>query len=298
MTIKQPVTMWMIGVTSYCLSLYATAYTTDEAYQVVDNAMIELNMIALPTVPVSTKNALNLKAPHHVLQKSREVYANLQQLKQLKGLDSSPVPYFPTSSIQEADLEQVIDLIYMDIKVLQQAHKVESPKQYAPLPQGTTYTELFVRLDELNQRIVPLLQEEQAIYLYPAVISLISDLDAIRQARKIYDPVAIAAGSTNKQNYDVYYQLVKIHYHLHRFCVLNASLCSSGGINAMAVEGNQIPEDIISDAIYNLMAEVGVIKINMGLNKPTKEFAALQGRDMNKVFDAALTAQNLAATIR
>ena len=264
----------------------------------IDNALVEISVLTTPASQAYYGPVMDSRSPRHIVQKSREVYSKLQQFKQLNGLPPNQIPHFPTEHISQLHIQYMVDMIYFEAKQLRMGLRKNSPMQNAPKPKGKTHAELYYRLEKMNYLLTPLLPEADVSSYYPKLISLISDLDAIRQARRIYTPVGISTGSKKKGNYDVYYQLIKVFGQLQRFCTINMELCPRDGLAIFPMVAKDIDSRDISDAIYAIMAEVGAIKIRLGLKNPTRDFPPKYVNTVDQVYDAAVTAQQLAATIR
>ena len=92
------ISMLLFGLSG---SLQASSVTPNHVYQSVDDAVQTLDAV-LTTYEVSY-NPINIshsnRKPRHVLQKGREVFLKLQQVRELNSLPAHSLPEFPVRKI-------------------------------------------------------------------------------------------------------------------------------------------------------------------------------------------------------
>jgi len=277
----------------------AMAQTTpDHVYQVVDNVKAELAEMHKANLsdPHQVKVNLTERQPRHVLQKAREVYGDVQKLRNVNGLDGKPLPTFPVRKVTPADVRELADKILADVQDVRKKTKTPAPAP-AALPSGKTPTDVYGNLVQVKASIgelgVPVIVPND---VYQVALTIISDIEKVRAAKGVTTAVAEPADSKGKTPKDVYAVAYKLLGKIKALTEKKGYGIPGGVIMPNKVSGRITPADVI-DLLNNILAEVGAVKVAVGSSAKT-EFAGPQsGKTPSDVYDAMVKAGALVDTL-
>ncbi len=275
----------------------AMAQTTpSHVYQVVDNVKAELAEMHKANLsdPPRVKVNLTERQPRHVLQKAREVYGDVQKLRKSRGLAENPLPAFPVREVTPADVRELADKILTNVREVRKETGAADPAP-AALPSGKTPTDVYDNLVQAKASItaVPVIMPND---VYQVALTIISDIEKVRKAKKVTAEVPEPAASKGKKPKDVYEVAYKLLGKVKALTEKKGYDIPGGVIMPNKVSGRITPTDVI-DLLNNILAEVGAIKVVVGSTDKT-EFAGPQsGKTPSDVYDAMVKAGALLDTL-
>jgi len=179
---------WVIPTISILLitSAHAQKITPSHVYQSVEQLILELQLIheADKSEAILGDYVTKNRKPRHVLQKSREVYLRVQELREMNGLPKNTVPPFPVTEIKPADVKDLVDKSLMDVIALRDEYFVDSETPKTHLKNGKAPTDV-----------------------YQVAIAMISDINLVLTKRGKPTNMVINKSATGKKPADVYQQV-------------------------------------------------------------------------------------------
>ncbi|WP_089728113.1 hypothetical protein [Candidatus Thiosymbion oneisti] len=273
----------------------AMAQTTpDHVYQVVDNVKAELAEMhkANSTKPPKVKVNLTKRMPRHVLQKTREVYGDVQKLRKLKGLDEKALPSFPVRTVKPADVRGLADKTLADVKEVRKKVGAAAPTA-APLPSGKEPTDVYAELMQVKASIGGLgVPETTPNDAYQVALTIISDIEKVRAAKGIKVAVADPAAAKGKKPKDVYKEAYKLLGKVKALTKKDGYGVPGGVVMPNKLDGPITPTEVI-DILNNILAEVGAIKVAVGATAATEFPGKQSGKTPSDVYNALRKAEAL-----
>ena len=280
----------------------AEAITPDDVYRVTGKINGELALLheSNDSIPAVDTNAPDLasRRPRHVLQKAREVMLKVQLLRKINGLAENDLPPMPLREVRPADVRVMVELIRQDIVALRPIFGVTKPPISVPRPSGKRPTDVYAdlarataKLDGLGiPRIVP-------NDVYRVALTIIGDLEKVRSARGLTEPVPMQSGSKDKRPSDVYAKAFELLQALESLTSENPDFEISGGVVLLNRRSGRIKPTHVMDLLDNILAELSAIKVKVEAGSLT-EFAPPQaGKTPSHVYDAVSIALVLAETL-
>ncbi len=121
-------------------SASAQNITPSHVYQVVDNVNGELALMheANGSKAKADKKApaLTKRRPRHVIQKAREVFLKVQELRKINGLSVNQVPTFPVREVRPADVKEIVAAVLKSVRDLRPKFKITKPSPSIALASG------------------------------------------------------------------------------------------------------------------------------------------------------------------
>ena len=269
--------------------------TPSDVFQVVDQVKNELSLMheANGSAARTDKNApaLQPRRPRHVLQKAREVLLQVQQLRKLNGLAEKPVPSFPVTEITPGDVKNMVDRVLVDVKGLRGKFSVKKAAAAAPKPSGKTPTNVYAHLTLVGLQVQGLgIPKTVPNSVYRMGITIISDLQLIRKALGHTDTVPMQTGAKRKKPKAVFKRGMEVMAALKELSGKNAKLAVPGGVVMPNVRSGRIKPAHVLDQFNNILAEVGAMKVKLGVKTPTQLAPPASGKTPSDVFDTMSTA--------
>ncbi|MCB2261445.1 MAG: hypothetical protein LGR52_00625 [Candidatus Thiosymbion ectosymbiont of Robbea hypermnestra] len=281
--------------TSIAIGCSAMAQTTpNHVYQVVENVKAELTEMHKATISEPCKTNVNLteRRPRHVLQKTREVYGDVQKLRKLKGLDENALPSFSVRAVTPADVRGLADKTLADVKEVREKSGASAPAA-VPLPSGKKPTDVYANLMQVKASIGGLgIPATVPNDVYRVALAIVSDIEKIRAAKGVTVAVADPAPSKGKAPKDVYGVAYKLLGKVKALTEKDGYGIPGGVVMLNKVSGCITPAEVI-DILNNILAEVGAIKVTVGATAATEFAGAQSGKTPSDVYDALVKAEAL-----
>lgn len=283
--------------------VFAETITPSHVYQSVDKANTELALLheANQSKPRSDKNApaLTERRPRHVLQKAREVLMKVQALRLINGLPEIDVPAFPVREVLPADVMKVVNRIAADVRDLRPIFGVTEPAPESALPSGKTPTDVFGNLVAAGLQVDGLgIPKSVPNAVYRVAMTIISDLEKVRAARGLADPVAMISGSSAKKPKHVFENSIQLLTQLQTLTENNADFAIPNGVVMPNDRSGKIRPGHVLDLLNNALAEISAIKVKVGATTPTELAPPQSGKTPSNVFDAVSTARAMVESLQ
>ena len=279
-------------------SLQASSVTPNHVYQSVDNAVQTLDAV-LTTYEASYK-PINIshsnRKPRHVLQKGREVFLKLQQVRELNSLPAHTLPEFPVRKITPADVKQVVEFIRKDTYDLLQAYDVVTSPEEAPLPSNMKPTEVYLHLVVLDNMLSGLnIPKTVPNDVYQVALTIHDELVLILEHQRINANINEGVKSANKKPSDVYQALSDLMLSVKSLCQTDSRYCIEGGIDIPPMHQGNISPAIVLDLMNNLIADIGALKVSLGIQQAVPLAPEQSGKTPSDVFDILVKSSRLMA---
>ncbi len=282
------------------LSLRAADVTPSHVFQVVDNIHNELALLhqANHSTPQVSEHSMSTRRPRHVFQKGREVLLKVQSLRQLNGLAVSAVPPFPTTEITPGNVRRIMDQILRDLQGLRPVLGVRQDAVVAPLPSGKTPTDVYINIDKAGQAVdslgIPAVVPND---VYRMVATLVNEVRLVVKVTGGNADMPMKTGSKRKKPKHVYAELYHFLEDLQAACVKKSAYCLPGDLVLPTRPSGRIKPAQVLDVVNNALAEMGALKVKLGVNSPTQLAEAVSGKTPSDVFDATVTARALVSAL-
>ena len=278
----------------------AQSVTPSHVYQAVETLVMELQLLhqANETQPVVSQYLTQARRPRHVMQKAREVYVRVQDLREMNGLPRNDVPPFPLTEITPADVMQLVQQAIADIQPLKPIYVIDESRFEAAFVPEKTPTDVYINLfragELLSQLELPAIVPNN---VHQAAMGVISDINLIlaKQGQPVNQDIPAVA--VNKKPAQVYEQAQILLQHLQGVCTRNADLCPPAGVTLPPTPQTDITPAYVLDLLNNVLAEVGSIKVKAGVDQITQLPKLPSGKTPSDIFDVMLVAQRLVDTI-
>jgi len=269
----------------------------NHVFQETKNMLLELDGMhkVNKSKPKEVVIEISPRKPRHVFQKAREVYYDVQKLRQLKGLAVNALPDLPVRDVSPKDVKALMDTMLADIDGLRAKYGTKLPAS-AKLPSGKKPSDVYANLIKIKGSIAGLgVSAVAPSDVYRVTLSVVSDLKEMA-AKKGAAPIAKIAPSSGKKPKDVYaasYELIK---QLKKLSETNKISIPGGVMIPAYVKREHTPAEVI-DLVNDVLAEVGAIKHASGLRTPTKLAPEQSGKVPSNVYDQIITAQAIVKTM-
>lgn len=282
---------------------FAEPITPSHVYQSVDKANAELALLhkANQSNAKADKKApaLTERRPRHVLQKAREVLMKVQALRLINGLPEKTVPPFPVREVLPADVKNVVDRIVADVADLRPVFGVTETAPPSPLPSGKTPTDVYGHLVAAGLQVDGLgIPKSVPNAVYRVALTIISDIEKVRAARGITDPVAMTTGASGKKPKDVFENGVQLLTQIQALTEGNADFAIPNGVVMPNKRSGKIRPAHVMDLLNNALAEISAIKVKVGATTPTELAPPQSGKTPSNVYDAVTTARAMVETLQ
>ncbi|MGE5506334.1 MAG: cupin domain-containing protein [Actinomycetota bacterium] len=287
------------------VAFWATAVaasTPTDTYQAIEavNAQLAAFHDANGTMPAADPQAppLTPRSPRHVLQKAREVLLKVQALRQLNGLPLQPVPEIPVREVQPEDVKLFIEKMLAGLKDLR---PVFGNPPVAPVPRGTSPkspTDNFIALRRAELQIDGLgLPPTAPNDVMRIALSMVNDLELIRAALGITDPVPHPAVIPARRPADTYENAFGLLTDLKGLADGNPALSIPMGVVLLNKRGGTIKPAHVMDLLGTVLAEISAMKVKVGIHVPTQLAPLQTGMTPSDVHATVSFARALIATI-
>lgn len=280
----------------------AQTVTSSHVYQTVDEISNQLAIFhqVNGSQPERDRNApaLTQRRPRHVYQKARETFEMVQTLRQINGLPTTPTPPAPLAAVTPADVRGLVNRILAEVKGLRAVFGVAGAPAPAALKPGKTPTDVYANLVAVDLQIdglgIPRIVPND---VYRIALAIIGDLEKIRAARGIDDPIAVQTGASGKKPEAVFEAGLELLAALQATTSADDSLATPGGIVLPNRRPGKIRPKHVIDLLNNALAEIDAIKVTVGVRSPTVLPPPQSGKTPSDVFDAVKTAILIARSL-
>ena len=265
----------------------------NHVFQETQNMLNELDAIhqVQKTKPKKVIVDAAPRKPRHVFQKAREVYFDIQKLRQKNGLPVNALPALPVRDVQPKDVKAVMDKMLAELDELHIKYGTKPPAK-APLPSGKKPSDVYANLIKVKGSIAGLgVSAVAPSDVFRVTLSLISDLKEMAKKKGVSATAKITP-SSNKKPTHVYAASYKLLNDLKRLTEKNKINIPGGVMIPPRVEREHTPAEVI-DLVNDILAEVVAIKHASGISTPTKWAPEQKGKVPSNVFDNIATAQAL-----
>jgi hypothetical protein len=269
--------------------------TPSHVYQVVDNVNGELALMHEANGSKAKMDkkapALTKRRPRHVIQKAREVFSKVQELRKINGLATNPVPGFPVREVKPADVKQIVAAILKNVRDLRPKFKIAKPSPNVALASGKNPTDVYGNL-ALSGRQVDGLGIPRVVPngVHQLAMTIIGDLEMIRAKRGLTGKIAMESGAKRKKPKHVWNRGYELLTGLKSLTTSNPNFAIPGGVVLPNKRSGKIRPGHVMDLLNNVLAEISAIKVKVGANTPTKIAEMPSGKTPSNVFDAVSTA--------
>jgi len=269
----------------------------NHVFQETKNMLLELD--AMHVVNKSKPSKLIVEAaprkPRHVFQKAREVYYDVQKLRQSKGLSVNTLGDLPVRDVTPKDVKGLLDKMLADIDEVRIKYGTKQPA-LAPLPTDKKPSDVYANLIKVKGSIAGLgIAAVAPSDVFRVSLSVVSDLKEMA-AKKGVAAAAKPAPSSGKKPKDVYAASYKLLNSLKKMSETNKISIPGGVMIPPYVKREHTPAEVI-DLMNDILAEVAAIKHASGLTTPTILAPAQSEKVPSNVFDQVATAQAIVSTM-
>lgn len=289
--------LWgILMITASGIALYAylvTVTTTpSHVFQLTETIVRELESFQ-QAAQVTSSPVVDVPAgakPRHVLQKAREVYLRLQALRRLKGLNNEGDPLLTVRVVTPENVLQLVSQIRAGTEELKAVYPDSPDPKEVVFERGKTPGDVYANLAIIGNMLEslgspPLNQND----VYRIVATLTDDLETIRitggkRCDKAEPDVAIDENRT-VTDADVYALATELQ------SVVNL-IREKNGADAMPEipAPHPGPEDPspaeVLDLLNILLADVGKLKADLGIARPTVLTLEVSGKTTADVYHA------------
>ncbi|MFZ5609325.1 MAG: hypothetical protein ACOY99_06925 [Pseudomonadota bacterium] len=231
---------------------------------------------------------LTQRQPRHVYQKAREVFVKVQKLRGLHQLETRPVPLLAPREVALGDVHRLVKAIRTDLDGLRPAYKVTAiPGEDDDPAQEGTPSDLYAALDMVSRSLDGLgLARQMPNDVLQVALTIIGELEAIRQCRGLAAPPAVAKNTEGKQPKDNYARAFALHQALKTLSESSERFAIPDGVRLLNPRTGPIRPEHVLDLLNNVLADVIALKARLGV-RHTLPFAPTQsGATPSHVYDA------------
>lgn len=227
---------------------------------------------------------LSDRQPRHVMQKAREVFLQVQALREINGLSANNIPSFPAKEFGAVDVKSIVDQILSDTREMRDSYGATAEAT----PEGSggdSWSDVYESLNEAGAALVALgVPAADANTVYRIAATVVSDLEKIRAAKGISAPVADVPVPSAKKPGDVYNLALELMAELKALSEKDASLSVPGDVKPLAKKSNEIHGSDVLDVMNNALAEVIAMKAAAGVSDASVLAPAQSGKSPAQVF--------------
>ena len=273
----------------------ATANSPAEVYTAASMISGELALMheANGTKPKLEKNppAMTERQPRHVLQKAREIFEGVQQLRHNNDLPTHDLPAFPTSEPMEADVYRFLEKTLADIRELRTKFAVTT-KPTTGAASGKSMADTYEQLNIAAAQLESLgVAKVTGVEVLRVTNVIIKEVDAIRAKRGLSDEIPAQSGAAGMKPKDVYANALTLLSKVQEVAANHQDI-SVAGIDVPSDRTGRIKPGHVHDLLGNIMADVNAMRLASGDTTPLQLPAIEHGGHVNPnvVHDAVSTA--------
>lgn len=273
----------------------ATANSPEQVFETASliNGELALMHEANGTQPKLEKNppAMAPRQPRHVLQKAREIFERVQQLRHNNDLPTHNLPAFPTAEPKEADVYNFLDKTLADLRELRGKYSVTANAKAAAAggkSMADTYAQLNMAAAQLEGLGVAKISGVDVLRVTHAIIK---EVDQIRIKRGMTDKVPPYSGAAGMKPKDVYANATILLSKVQEIAAQHQDMAVDG-IDMPSNRTGRIIPGHVHDLLGNILADVNAIRLTTGDTTPLQLPQPGHGGHVNPnvVHDAVSTA--------
>lgn len=281
----------------------AQSVSPSQVYQLCAdiNAQLEVYHIANDTTPAADPDrpAVTERAPRHVLQKGREVLLKAQILRMLRGLPEEAPPPMPVREVTPADVKVQVDAALAALRSLSPAFGNPPPPPPSPLVEGKTPADNVVLLNQASLALdglgVPALMPNDVFRL---ALTIVSDLEQIRAARGVTQPVTDIDKPVGKKPMDIYQQSYALLVDLKELVDSSPDFAIPKGVILPNRRTAGVKPANVVDMLNYSVAEIAALKAKLGIAKPTELAPPQSGKTPSDSFVVIERARTMVASLK
>ncbi len=285
-------------------SSFAVA-NSDGSFSVAEQILGELTLIneANGTLAGSDPKAPELaeRQPRHNIQKAREVWLKVEELRGINGLAQHDVPEFPMQEVQSSDVAAFLDLILADVRDLRPVFGVVGQPITPSAGASATPTDVYAHLSAISLQLdglgIPKISGNE---VFQVVETLIHDLEVVAEARGVSPMPEEYSGAEGMKPKDVYARVFEVSDQLAALAAQQPEMNVPGGIVQLNRRSGKISPAHVLDLLNNVLADANAVKAAAGVMKPS-ELVSGGGHgthvNPNTVHDGVTTALLIAQSI-
>jgi hypothetical protein len=273
----------------------ATANSSEQVFEAASMITGELALMhdANGTQPKLDENppAMSARQPRHVLQKAREIFERVQQLRHNNDLPTHELPAFPAAEPKEADVYNFLEKTLADLRELRGKYSVTTEPAAAAAggkSMADTYAQLNMASDQLEGLGVAKISGVDVLRVTHVIIK---EVDAIRAKRGMTDAVPAQSGAAGMKPKDVYANATILLSKVQEIAAKHQDM-SVDGIDMPSNRTGRIKPGHVHDLLSNILADVNAMRLAAGDTTPLQLPPSEHGGHVNPnvVHDAVSTA--------
>ncbi|WP_343565321.1 hypothetical protein [Kiloniella sp. b19] len=259
--------------------------TPNHVFQTVETLNLQLeeilkaNFLSVPSDRPLTREA---RRPRHVFQKARTVFSTLQTYKRLNGLQVSALPDIPGRDLTPADVHGLVTRIHSGTEELAKRFAAPVVPQ-SELPSGKSPRDVYQELERsmvlLGSLDVP---KQQPNDVYQTASTIVNVLEEIAKSRGVEGYPRQTEKMPGKKPGDVYNLAGSMLDYLK---IGNPLFEVPAGAAAYDNSPERVTPKEVNDIIGLLLADLAVIKRNVGLTSETPYAELEGGKNPSDVFE-------------
>ena len=213
---------------------------------------------------------LAVRQPRHNLQKAREVWLKVQEVRAINGLPESHIPAFPAAEVQSSDVTAILEAILADVQALRPVFGVIGAVTPSAGSSGKTPTDVYAELTAVSLQLdglgIPKISGRE---VFQVVRTLQADLKHLASARGAAIP-GDYHGADGMKPKDVYARVFEVSEQLQALVAQNPELAIDGGIVPLNRRSGKIIPAHVLDLLNNVLADVNAMKAAAGVQQASE----------------------------
>jgi len=278
---------------------------SSEVYQVTESIVTELSRMhkvnSSQLIDVYEVNTSGKKS-RHVIQKARELFIRVQQIRMLHGLTEHPIPMLLASELQPKHVKILADKILQDLISLETLYGVQQPLAMPAKAVDKTPSDVYQLLHKAVYMTSGLgVSEVSASNVYRVASAAVYDLRLIRAELALEDIMRMEVSFGRKEPRDVHNEARVLIDEIRLMCERKPNICSSDGVKSYKNRTWEFfapnkPKYVL-DVLDNAVAEISYIKSSLGIETSTLYPPFIPGKTPTDVYFMVKKAQALVKEI-
>jgi hypothetical protein len=235
--------------------------------------------------------------PRHCFFKALEVFDGVQRLRESKELAPAPLPEVPDGALAPKDVLAVVTAATTSLSELDKAFPSAKTGAEAALVQGKTPGDVFNSLSEAQLRLAKLgAPAFGPSDCFRMAMCAQAELEALRKARNLTEPVADAKTFTGKKPGDCYDQARGLLEDLAKVAASDAKL-KVAGIQVPGARSGDVKPGHVLDLLGSATADAAAPKAAAGGTDRVRLPAPVHGKTPSDVFAQIARARAMARSL-
>lgn len=244
------------------------------------------------TLPDKYSSTVGKRQPRHVLQKARELFFKVQDLREQLNFTRHHLPTLPSDKIEPADVKMLVDAILLNLNEVSPKLIGQTKVKPAVFVSGKKPTDVYLRLHTAVYLVDSLTgQKSTPSNVYRVAVAALHDIHLISLKLKIDITTMTTVVYTNKVPADVFAEVLTTLRLLHELCESNQNHCLPGGIIVPARRtwiseffSPTKPRHVL-DLMNNLIADLEALKTKLGIKSAAIFPVVVKNKTPSDVFD-------------